>query len=157
MDELKKRWNEDIDQVVSLATLMVALFVWYGEISEEWKNSLPKRLTVYFEYIKQDGTSIVVMKCLQAHLSDIGDIRALGQQIGRQMCDNKDFDFRAPFVKQDEGEPLYNTETGHFLHYNVTFTLTKLPHGIDPEKCKKWEAPFGMDAPDLSVKNRNEC
>ena len=140
LDDLKARWNTDLDQIVSLATLTTALFVWYGEINEDWRNNLPKRLTVRFEDDQEHPK--LVMLCIKAHLSDVADIRMLGQQIGRQMCKNTDIHFRAPYIRQNSGEILYATETGHFLHYEVTFTLTKRPDDLPSDKWKLWQAPF---------------
>lgn len=154
MDGFKTRWNTDIDQIVSLATLMIALFVWYGEIAEDWKNNLPKRLTVRFETIEENNTTELVMMCIKAHLSDVADVRALGQQIAKQMCEGKELMFRAPYVKQNAGEILHDSEIGHFLHYKVTFTLTKSPDGLSKGQCKLWRAPFGTE--DLQIKDNNQ-
>lgn len=151
LDDLKTRWNSDLDQIVSLATLMIALFVWYGEITENWKNNLPKRLTARFE----NDRSQLVMLCQKAHLSDVADIRALGQQIARGMCGNTDIHFRAPYVKQKAGEILYSPEIGHFLHYEVTFTLTKRPEGLSERQWKLWKAPFNSE--NLTIENDSQC
>lgn len=150
LDSFKTRWNSDIDQIVSLATLMIALFVWYGEIAQDWKNNLPKRLTVRFE----NEQSQLVMLCIKAHLSDVADIRALGQQIGLQISGEKMLAFRVPFVKRNAGDILYDPEIGHFLHYKVTFTLTKPPAGLSPGQYKLWQAPFGAE--DLQIKDNNQ-
>ncbi|MGZ5028161.1 MAG: hypothetical protein ACXV9T_13350, partial [Methylobacter sp.] len=142
LDDFKKRWTDDLDQIVSPATLMVALFVWYGEIAENCKKNLPKRLTVRFETIGQHNKRELVMLCVMAHLSDVADIRALGQQIARQMCGGKELLFRAPFVEHKAGKPLYNRKEGHFMYYEVTFTLNERPSGIPEGKYKLWQAPF---------------
>jgi hypothetical protein len=151
LDDLKTRWNTDLDQIVSLATLMIALFVWYGEIAEDWKNNLPKRLTVRFE----NDMNELVMLCIKAYLSDVADIRALGQQIARQMCENKDIHFRAPYVKRNAGEILYDSGIGYFLHYEVTFTLTSRPDGLLQRKHKLWKAPFSSG--DLTIEDNSSC
>lgn len=141
-DSIKERWNADLDQVVSLATLMIALFVWYGEIAEDWKNNLPKRLTVRFETVDENNEPELAMLCIKAHLSDAADIRNLGQQIGRQMNDGKDIPFCAPYIKRDAGEILYSPETGHFQHYTVIFTISQIPDGLSSGQYKLWKAPF---------------
>ena len=151
LDDFKTLWNTDLDQIVSLATLMTALFVWYGEINEDWKNNLPKRLTVRFEDDQEHPQ--LVMLCIKAHLSDVADIRMLGQQIGRQMCKNTDIHFRAPYIRQNSGEILYATETGHFLQYEVTFTLTKRPDDLPSDKWKLWQAPFS--SANLTIEDNN--
>ena len=149
-DNFKTRWNAELDPIVSLATLMIALFVWYGEITEDWKNNLPKRLNARFENEQHQ----LVMLCKMAHLSDVADIRALGQQIARQMCGG-DIHFRVPYVKQNPGEILHDPEIGYFLHYQVTFTLTKKPDGLPEGKCKLWKAPF--KAEDITFEDSNSC
>jgi hypothetical protein len=153
-DTFKTFWNTELDQIVSLATLMTALFVWYGEANEDWKNSLPKRLTVRFE--KENGE--LVLLCVQAHLSDVADIRALGQQIGRQMCGNTDVPFRVPLVKQEPVEILEDIDLGSFLHYRVSFILTSTPKLLQPDeslhlpagKYREWTKPFT----DVEVKDQ---
>jgi hypothetical protein len=122
-DSFKARWNNDLDQVVSFATLMVALFVWLDEIRDNWKNNLPKRLTVRFE----DEHGKLVLLCRKAHLSDAADIRPLGQQIASQMCGVQQLPFRVPYVKQLPETILIDDPIGCFLHYEVSFTLTKRP------------------------------
>lgn len=150
LHDLKVRWNSDIDQIVSLATLMVALFVWYGEIVEDWKNNLPKRLTLRFE----NDQGELVLLCIKAHLSDVADMRTLGQQIGSQMCDNnRNLEFRAPYIIQSTGKVLYDREIGYFQLYCATFTFTNLPNCLTPGQYREWQAPFRAE--DLKTKDRN--
>lgn len=143
LDDFKKRWTDDLDQIVSPATLMVALFVWYGEIAENCKKNMPKRLTVRFETVDSNNKRELVMLCIKAHLADVADIRALGQQIARQMCVGKEILFRAPFVEHKPGKLAYDQIIGRFMHYEVTFTLNERPAGIPAGKYKLWKAPFG--------------
>ncbi len=144
-------WFDNFNNTITISTLLVAIAVWFSELSQEWRNQLPKRLTVKFNY-QRDSTSepITVMQCEKAHLSDIADIRSLGQQIGSQLV-NPDkptqLSFRAPYVKQMEGiiEPLSKINffrTDYVRHYTVTFTLTKLPEELKETECKYWTHPF---------------
>ena len=140
----KELWNKELDQVATLATLIVALFVWYGEISAEWKLSLPKRLTVEFKNSQGER----VMLCVNAHLSDEADIRPLGQTIGGQLAPETRLDFRAPFVQQTSGKILHDAEIGYYLHYHASFILTNLPESLKtlpPGKHKCWLPPFRME------------
>ncbi len=144
LDSVKTRWDADISQLVTFATFFVAIAVWVAELTQEWRNQLPKRLTVNFVYQDNDG-SRTVMTCEQAHLSDIADIRALGQQIGMQLVnpdDPKQLSFRAPYVTQNEGNIEHSLSIGFFRHFTVEFTLTKLPEGLDATECRCWVAPF---------------
>lgn len=169
---LENIWNRSVGPLVGLATLFVAIAVWVAELTEEWRNQLPKRLTVNFVYSVNDELK-TVMRCEQAHLSDIADVRALGQQIGSQLVDldagNRHIEldkkpmllrllpkkppqkgptqlnFCAPYITQDKGDIEYCPEIGFFRHFTVYFTLTKLPVGLDRTKCKLWVKPFGEE------------
>jgi hypothetical protein len=145
LDNLKEFWSEELDPIASLATLLIALMVWYSGVTDNWHKSLPKRLTVRFE----DEQGALVLLCINAHLSDVADIRTLGQQIGYQMCDKKTLDFRAPYIKQTAGEIKSNVDTGFYIHYQVTFTLTSLPPGVASNQYRVWQAPFRAE--DLQV------
>jgi len=142
LDNVKILWNNELDQIVSLATLMIALFVWYGEIAQDWRNNLPKRLTVQFA----NDQGELVLQCFKAHLSDVADIRTLGQQIASQMCDNnRNLEFRAPYIKQSAGKILCDPEIGCFLLYYATFTFINLPEGLAQGQYKEWREPFKAD------------
>jgi len=152
-NELKiliKFWNGFISSLIGITTLFVALSVWGAELMQDWRNDLPKKLTVIFRY---DGKE--VMRCNRAELFSEADIRSLGQQIGRQMAGGGrvDLDFAAPSVKQTKKEISSDKETGFFMDYEVVFDLTELPgilkpertelpRIVKPEKCLLWEPPF---------------
>ena len=151
LDTEKTKWDQDISQLVTFATFFVAIAVWWAELTQEWRNQLPKRLTVDFVYIEkssEEGEVKKVMRCEKAHLSDTADIRALGQQIGAQIAKSQ-LDFRAPYVTQKEEPIEYDNEIGFFRHYYVIFTLTTLPSGITSSECKVWKPPF--DSKSLNV------
>jgi hypothetical protein len=148
LDTLKTSWDDEISQLVTFATFVVAIAVWFAELTQEWRNNLPKRLTVEFVYYIDDE-AITVMRCEKAHLSDTADIRALGQQIGSQLVDPdspKQLSFRAPYVTQDEGITEHENEVGFIRHYNVVFTLTSLPEGVNTTECKTWVEPFDKNS-----------
>lgn len=149
VDPLKNTWDKEINQVVTVATLVIALSVWCGDIVRGWRASLPKKMTVEFLYSTNENLKadpLPVMRCIYAELSDVADIRALGQQIGSQLANPDDpkrhLSFRAPYVKQGKPVVQYLPDTGFFEHYDVQFTLTKLPEELNPAKCKEWRAPF---------------
>ncbi len=139
-------WSEKIDPLVSLATLFIAWSVWRGEIVEEWKRAIPKKLTVVFSY-KGDQK----MRCNHADLSSEADIRALSQQIGRQMADGVRLDFVAPAIKLKVSEPCQDTETGSFFRpYLAEFELSELPGiskvaGLGKGERLVWEHPFSSE------------
>jgi hypothetical protein len=43
-------WWIRVQSLLGIGTLFVAIFVWYGEIREDWENDLPKRMSVFFFY-----------------------------------------------------------------------------------------------------------
>lgn len=130
-------------------TLFVACAVWLSEAQQEWKNNLPKRLSVDFKLVinnqendklDQDKRGRTIMRCKRAKLIGEGDIRALAQQIGRQMvnsyhiCQNEenstgktgkhqDLDM-IPMLDEVSDEIDHNRRE---RHYRVTVRLTSIP------------------------------
>jgi hypothetical protein len=114
-------WN-NWEPVLGITTLFVALSVWFGEIFQDWDNSLPKRMTVRFIHVNEDtGEEKVIMKCEEAYLAGESDIRAWGQQLGRQMANNELLNFETCIQ-----EPPKRIN-GEYKLYNVTIPLTLLP------------------------------
>ncbi len=79
--ELKRFWDHFADWPTAVLTLFVAISVFISGLREEWKQSRPKKLSVTFTFEGKE-----VMRCDKATLSSEGDIRALSQQIGKQMA-----------------------------------------------------------------------
>lgn len=115
-------WWSWVEPVSGCATLAVAALVWYGELKQDWRNSLPKRLTVQFVF-KPPSTDDykVVMRCRDAYLAGEDDIRQWGQQLGLQMADNERLEFH-PMVYVNE-DPI----RGNIRRYTATFVLSALP------------------------------
>ena len=44
-----------VDPVLTVGTLLIAVFIWFNEKKREWENGLPKKLDVYFK-VKNDQT-----------------------------------------------------------------------------------------------------
>lgn len=102
-------YDHIIGPLITMLTFFTALLLGVYNIFSEWKNSLEKRLTVFFiyyypangsdvgkdsmqnDFIKKHNlkpdTPYCLMICEEASLSDEGDIRAWGQQLGRQIED----------------------------------------------------------------------
>ena len=115
-------WWNWLDPVVGVTTLAVAMVVWMGELRQDWENSLPKRLTVSFQYQGRE-----YMRCEQAYLAGESDIRAWGQQLGSQMAGTPFLRFQ-PNIIQQPGKICRDSHTGAcYKHYFVTFFLTHLP------------------------------
>ena len=74
-----KIWTDFFDPVSGLAALLIATYIWFNNIRENYKNELPKRLSVLF---KVNGHPIYY--CHEAFLSGEADIRQMAQQVGLQ-------------------------------------------------------------------------
>ncbi len=123
---VSERWAQ-VDMAIGVATLCVAIVVWFGEARERWRESLPNRLTVEFYY--GAGTEPVLV-CRNATLASPGDIRAWSQQIGRQLLGGKDLDFNLHY----EVSPALlskDLRTEEFVnHYRSRFYLKSLPKDL---------------------------
>jgi hypothetical protein len=119
---INNEWNV-FDPVISVLTLIVAVIIWISELYQEAQKNLPKRFTVIFKH-----NDIQVMICNEAYLSGENDIRAWGQQIGRQMSKNQSLDFN-PDIQQTQTEIrtiIENKKKIKVNHYTVTFQLREL-------------------------------
>lgn len=133
-------WWQWLDAVLGVATFAVALLVWWGECTENWERSLPKRLRLVFIY---EGQPAFI--CENASLTSEGDLRALSQQIGKQMNDNCELKLR-PF-----SEPLppriTDTASGPVRHYELRTTLSEMPKVLlnRPGEYKLWRIDHGLE------------
>lgn len=118
--KLNTDWWSWMEPLTGLTTLAVAVLVWFGELKQDWYNSLPKRLTVKFVYKFSKGYRIV-LHCANAYLPGEGDIRAWGQQLGQQMADGEYLKFQH-YIYETEELPQDNIRP-----YTVIFVLDQLP------------------------------
>ena len=146
-------WSPILEHYVTFGTFLAAFAAWFGSIKREWKEGLPKRLSVKFYYNNK-----VVMQCDYAYLSGESDIRQLGQQIGKQICGEL-LQFNIANIAWKE-EPIiydlsaYNTEVTSFLkfpfrHYTVKYELSSLPKYLSKNYLYIWKPPFDLDEEDL--------
>lgn len=138
-----KRWNENFNAYAGFSTLLVAIFVWLGELQQDWRASLPNKLTVSFHYKDR-----LVMICHRADLANVGDARALAQQIGLQMADTKHLKFNIAKVRQTGGN-VEKGDNGQFQrHYFLEIELLALPEKLmaldETVAALVWEPPFAM-------------
>lgn len=110
-----------IDPMFTITTGILALFIWILDIKNGWRNSRPQKLTVHVKY--RDN---YVYTCHKASLSGVSDIRPWGQQIAKQMNDNKNLDFY-PYMDIDTD---YNPKDEYitYNHYILTIYLSKSPN-----------------------------
>jgi hypothetical protein len=94
------------------------------------KNSLEKRLSIDFNFKDLNGAIKTAMKCEGAYLSGQDDIRAWGQQIGKQMNDQKLLDFK-PLPTQKEGSPTWDDiEKCFFKPYHLIVLIDSDTEGL---------------------------
>ena len=133
----KKTYIEQFEPFVNIATLFVACAVWFGEAHENWLDAIPKKLTVTFVF---NGNRVMI--CRRADLSGEADIRALAQQIGKQMAKGEDLQFKAPLVRWSGGQIADDAKTGYFRDYDVVVMLTQMPTKVSITPPLVWEPPF---------------
>jgi hypothetical protein len=136
-------WFSRLQFVFAPFTLLVALFVWFSEIRENWEAQLPKLLSVYFF-----RGNVPVLICRYAYLSSESDIRQTGQSVGQQMNDSQRLEF-VPFIDQQTSQFLAAASGELFKHYRIRFRLTATPAwsrasgSSDPEavaRARLWQA-----------------
>lgn len=115
---ISQKWNSWLEAYISLATLLIAVLIWYNEKRQDCIISMPKRLTVHFLYQKK-----YIMTCHEAYLASEGDIRAWGQQIGGQMAEHNYLSFY-PYITQKK--PILSDDKTYMM-YEVFFYLKELP------------------------------
>ncbi|MEK7675275.1 MAG: hypothetical protein AAB676_05495, partial [Verrucomicrobiota bacterium] len=64
-------WQDNLQTLFGLATLLVAVFVWLDELNEEWSEDLPRLLSFFFFFQGQPA-----LVCYHAYLAGESDIRA---------------------------------------------------------------------------------
>jgi len=144
MTTVGKFWTDHFDPFAGMAVLIVAVAIWFGEIRQDWYDSLPCRLTVVFQH-GDEGAVREVMRCERAGLSSVGEMRALGQQIGAQMVGERTLDFCAPSVEYHGGDIDDKRDGAVYRHYTVVLRLRKLPAAIadlPSDEVLVWRAPF---------------
>ena len=115
-------WQSWIDPFLALSTIFIAAFIWWNEKRQDWENALPKKLDAYFKY--QNKT---VYQVKNAPLAGDDDIRQWGQQIGRQMNDDKNLSFNGFKV---EGPNRERDKAGkNIMRYALTIWLQQIEGG----------------------------
>ena len=125
-------WLDNLQSYLAVGTFFVALFVWYGEIRNDWQNDLPKRMSVFFFH---KGKPVIV--CRYVWLAGSEDLRAWGQQVAAQAVENdRNLKF-GPDVKTQIPELMVGSDGTVCRHYAVRFRLKELPSVLkDSGKCR---------------------
>ena len=110
------KWWEAMTEIVSLATLGVALLVWIAEFGENWEQNLPKRLDVI--YLHKGKPAFV---CENATILSESDLRAMAQQMGAQIIGER---FLQLYPKISEGRITISYMVDrYYKHYIVKIYL----------------------------------
>jgi len=121
--DLSESWSY-IEPIISGFTLITAVFIWYNEKKQEWRESLPKKMEV--EYILDGNTYWSVRN---APLTSEQDIRAWGQSIAKTMLnenvyvDLKGFEILSTEIRKETGKKT-------IMLYKVRFYLKKRIEGV---------------------------
>lgn len=110
-------WWIRVQSLLGIGTLLVALFVWYGEIREDWEIALPKRMSIFFLH---KGQPAIV--CRYIWLAGEGDLRAWGQQVAAQAARERFLNFYPNLKAQPPSLALW-TDGEICRHYTVCFEL----------------------------------
>ena len=136
-------WWQWMEAICGVATLAVALIVWWGELTENWEHELPKRLRVVFLF---EGKPVMV--CDDAPLISENDIRAMAQQIGSQMNGGNNLKLHpilAPLPPVIEHRP----GIGPVRCYEIRMTVSELPSSMAAPRnssvsvFRKWQIRDG--------------
>ena len=120
-------------RIIALATLAVAVVVWFGEIKEDLERQMQRRINVYF----MDGEKPLLV-CLGALLPGEHDARNLAQQIGKQMVGNQNLAFDATEIELRQLRNVYgNHWSESYKLFQIKITLsTSNTGGIGATKIK---------------------
>ena len=122
-------WLMRVQSFLGLGTLLVALFVWYSRIRDDWENHLPKRMSVFFFYL---GHPVII--CRYVWLAGADDLRAWGQQVAAQAAYNQRYLEFSPEIKTRDPSLIVMTKDDTICkHYAICFQLNELPSSLTEE------------------------
>lgn len=131
---IRPEWHGDIawlESIAGVGTLLFAFFLWLNSIRREWKEDLPKRITVQYQW---QGRNVMV--CYDALLVSESDARTWALQIGQQMSGCQRLRFEPFFNLQERGIQKESKNGKNYKAFTFTYFLTDLPvpDGESPEK-----------------------
>jgi hypothetical protein len=128
-------WATNWEPPINFATFFVACLVLRSEWRDAWKNSLPCKLSVVFNYGGE-----LAMACRYADLVAISDARNLAQQIGMQMNNGVNLKFNPAKIRPEPIQIERDQDGAWFQHIQICYQLTQLDVGSDP--TNKLQAAF---------------
>lgn len=88
LGKLDNWFSNWLDPIFGIGTFIIAALVWIASQIQNWKKSLPMKLDVHFIKDKK-----FILTCYNANLIGDDDIRAMAQQIGAQMAEERNLNF----------------------------------------------------------------
>ena len=144
-------WSQVISKYIAFGAFVFSVAIWTTTLFKEWRDSLPKRLSVYF--ILDDHC---LMYCNYAYLSGEADIRQTAQQIGAQIADLRFLNFNIANVHSKELKRIYSKKEVNkhadaeilgypFRHYCAVIQLNSPPATLDKKHTYIWLPPFNIN------------
>ena len=114
-------WLNNFQIVFGCLTLLVATFVWFNELREEWEHRLPLRMSIFFFLDREP-----VIVCQHVWLSSVGDLRQWAQQVASQAVDEARLKF-SPNVVSTRSDICQFPDGSACVLHSVKFQLSELP------------------------------
>lgn len=130
LDSWYGKWG---DPILTVTTLLIAIFVWFNSKRKSWEETLPKKLNVHFSF---EGK--YVYSCYLAPLLYEDDGRALGQQIGSQMNGKENLTF-SPFIRSNPSSIQVGQDGSYYRLYEIDFTCTEEPDNAETNQYLIWK------------------
>lgn len=128
-------WYADyVDPFATVATLLLAIILWFSNADRDRQRKLPLRLTASFKYQGRE-----IARCEEAYLAGETDIRAWGQQIGAQMLRTR-FLKMEPYINQTG--PRLTTDKSTLKDYNLYTVCFYLKEKPDASAISKAPSPL---------------
>jgi hypothetical protein len=133
-----------LEAIAGLGTFLFAGFIWYNDSKRDWKENLPKRMTVQFQY---EGRNVMV--CHDGLLTTVNDARTWALQIGQQISGSQKLKFAPLYNFTNSGIKKEKKNGKLYNHYEFTYYLTELPimdENYDLTKgCIEWYPIIHLD------------
>jgi hypothetical protein len=145
------QWAKKLEFIFGIFTALIAAFVWYGEIREDWEQELPCIMSVFFFY---KGKPAII--CRNIWLSGPDDLRNWSQQVAAQAAtplngQSPRLEF-GPDVKTQSPEICIKPDGTLCRHYTVRFLLTNLPKMLEgKEEICRYQNLLGTGATQSNI------
>ena len=115
-------------------TVALALAIFINDIYTNWKENLPKKMTVFFTIVcNKTNREKITSGYLNADLPHAADIRQLSQQLGKSLYGGKYLELDAgSTVIFQHPSPIYESD-GFQMEYAVIVRMTDYPDGFSTE------------------------